>query len=349
MWTKRFYPDIGGLEIALKRLLDLLTKNGFMVDVVTTTKSFANSPRLQVHTFDEEHFWKDSTEFILNNHSKWDALYVARISQDKPEQHLAYLGRIENFDYSFLRVPTTFHLKKIRKIDRKNVISRIFSHLIALNRKSAIVCKALYPEVTVIQSSNLVELPDNFSINYKSYYLFSGRITPSKNLVNLLGGWAMFKSEIPNERTLRIYGTPYHPAYFQECLDRIMETEDVSYYGTYPAGTFDVIDKAFFVVIPSFREGHSNLMNEALSCATPIIASDIPGLRDHLTHERSLLIPKPLKARNIAQRLKDSLLISQEDYRSMALNCRNYAKNNLIESNELELLLSLKRHPGRDL
>jgi glycosyltransferase involved in cell wall biosynthesis len=55
--------------------------------------------------------------------------------------------------------------------------------------------------------------------------------------------------------------------------------------------------------LPSLREGHPNVVMEALACGTPVVASDVGAVSEILSSETGLLVP-PANAQRLAEALR---------------------------------------------
>jgi glycosyltransferase involved in cell wall biosynthesis len=70
--------------------------------------------------------------------------------------------------------------------------------------------------------------------------------------------------------------------------------------------------QASAVVLPSYREGMSRVLLEAISCGLPVLASDVPGCRELVEHgENGFLFP-PRNAYALADHMKRFLKLSAE-------------------------------------
>ena len=88
-----------------------------------------------------------------------------------------------------------------------------------------------------------------------------------------------------------------------------------------PAGLPAAYESASLLLLPSYVEGHSNVILEALAAGLPCVASDVPGIRETITDGREgILIPPrdpDALARAAARALADA-----ETWRSMSRNAR---------------------------
>jgi len=74
-------------------------------------------------------------------------------------------------------------------------------------------------------------------------------------------------------------------------LEKLIAQGDVDYVG-HRDRIQELLAISDIVVLPSYREGLPRIILEALSCAIPVIGSDVPGIRDIISDgETGLLVP----------------------------------------------------------
>jgi glycosyltransferase involved in cell wall biosynthesis len=78
-------------------------------------------------------------------------------------------------------------------------------------------------------------------------------------------------------------------------------------------------------VMPSFHEGISNAVLEAMACALPVIATDVTGNTDLIRHRHNGLLVPPDDAPALAAAL-DALLDSPDTARDMGCQGRVIAQ-----------------------
>jgi glycosyltransferase involved in cell wall biosynthesis len=71
------------------------------------------------------------------------------------------------------------------------------------------------------------------------------------------------------------------------------------------------------VVMPSYREGMSNVLLEAASMARPLIATDVTGCRDIVDDEVNGLLCKVKNGKDLAMKMKKMIELSPDQRRSM--------------------------------
>jgi glycosyltransferase involved in cell wall biosynthesis len=120
--------------------------------------------------------------------------------------------------------------------------------------------------------------------------VYTGRLHPDKGLPDLVRAWPPVAKRWPRARLWLIGEGPQR----DELFDLIGDL-GFRYLICLP-GSFDEIDDvlaaADLFVLPSYSEGMSLSLLEAMAAGLPVVASDIPGNRAVLTHEREgLLVP----------------------------------------------------------
>lgn len=111
------------------------------------------------------------------------------------------------------------------------------------------------------------------------YILAVGRLTPQKNIHNLIYGFKRFQEVLGIRSKLLLIGGVDQQAYKDE-LDSIANI-DVEFLGFIPRNQLGHYYKnATAYVNSSMHEGCSNAVLEAISYKTPVLLSDIPENRD---------------------------------------------------------------------
>lgn len=107
--------------------------------------------------------------------------------------------------------------------------------------------------------------------------VFTGRFAPQKNLPMLLAAWARYRRENPRAELLLVGEGE------EEEKLRAMAGEGVHFTG----GTTDVLpylQMADIFILPSFVEGLSVALLEAMSCGVVPLLTDVGGAREVVTH-----------------------------------------------------------------
>ena len=116
--------------------------------------------------------------------------------------------------------------------------------------------------------------------------VFVGRLHPVKNISVLLGALAGTHHHLsiigkgPQEVTLRKYAAE-------------MKIE-ARFLGICPHGVLsEVLSEMDLFVLPSIYENNPKALLEAMACGLPVVASDIPGIREIVNHEQNGLLCDP--------------------------------------------------------
>jgi glycosyltransferase involved in cell wall biosynthesis len=105
--------------------------------------------------------------------------------------------------------------------------------------------------------------------------VFMGRLAPEKGLADLLSAWDAVRDRAPGAR-LEIYGDGPQGPELQALAAGLGVQEAVTFHGD----TRDVrgaLLAADVLVLPSYSEGNSNAMLEAMACGLPVVAYRVGG------------------------------------------------------------------------
>jgi len=290
IWTENYFPTIGGTEIALKRQAEVLQSIGSKIDVITPDSNAQNLSYVTVVPEGESGVTK-AQELITDKYTDADAIYVSRIFRSKTQLFLRKLVEISKSHNTFLRIPTTGDVEEYSHYDLRKVLNNL-DFVLSLNEYTKSFLRSNFSNVNIVEHRNGVPshlIEYNFDPN--GPLVFAGRLVQNKGIFTLVNAWEKYKSG-GGARSLDIYAVRRGGKTPPELLSQEWrKLYDVTLKKSrYPLWSY--IDEARTVIIPSRREGHSNLMLESMASSVPIIGSNIPGLKkDILRSGCGLLIP----------------------------------------------------------
>lgn len=120
---------------------------------------------------------------------------------------------------------------------------------------------------------------------------FVGRLDPIKFVHHLIDPVRTLRSELGRAVTLEIYGDGPERGAIEAALTRAGLNEIASLHGfvrDIPAA----LRSLDCLVLPSAAEGFGLVLIEAMAAGVPVVATDVPGIRDVVRHEQTgLLVP----------------------------------------------------------
>ncbi|MFO0817183.1 MAG: glycosyltransferase family 4 protein [Pirellulales bacterium] len=147
--------------------------------------------------------------------------------------------------------------------------------------------------------------PDLATTEYSPVVVYTGRLHEAKGLHDLIKAWPAVLARWPYARLWLVGDGPEREELYESILELGLRGI-VSMPGAFD-DVQDVLNAADVFVLPSYQEGMSISLLEAMATGVPVVASDIPGNRLLVEHDRhGLLTPvrEPLK---IAQAIHDVL------------------------------------------
>ncbi len=143
--------------------------------------------------------------------------------------------------------------------------------------------------------------------------IYLGRLKKYKSIDHLLNAFFLTLRKIP-EAKLVVVGEGDYKDNLISLANRLNITNQVEFTGFVDRKEkVKRLQKAWVAVYPSLKEGWGLTNIEANACGTPVIASNVPGLKDSVMHEKTGL----LFEYGDVQKLSDYLIkiLSDADYR----------------------------------
>lgn len=324
--TRRFWPLIGGAERVMAELAHALQEQGANVTILTAQWE-RSWPREIVHRGvrvvrlpqPSLRFWgtwrymRELNRWLTEHRSEFDLVYVSMLKHD------AYVavgaGKRLGFPVA-LRAEGPGLTGDVHWQLRNRFGWRIRNQCYkadAVIGPSPIIHRELiaagYPRDRAHYLPNAVPLPKRPSAEIKTasrtaladahplmsageapVALYAGRLHEAKGLADLVNAWAIVSERRPDARLWLAGEGPLRDALFRQVADLGLDGRVVL------CGAFDAVDEllaaADTFVLPSYEEGMSLALLEAMAAGVPVIASDIPANRELIEPDRNgLLVP----------------------------------------------------------
>lgn len=147
--------------------------------------------------------------------------------------------------------------------------------------------------------------PSGFKRNKEFTFLLISRLITDKGIFEYISAIKKLKLQ-GNSFKFQLMGAPdtlHKRGIKTSIIKSWIDSGTVEYLGT----TDDVrpfINAADCIVLPSYREGTPRTLLEAASSAKPIIATDVPGCHQVVTHEVNGLLCKMKDANDLAEKME---------------------------------------------
>jgi len=128
-------------------------------------------------------------------------------------------------------------------------------------------------KVEILRSPGMKFLKPTNEIRLRNAWLYAGRLTPEKGILNLIANW-------PSEEKLDIAGTG---PLLEEIRNLIKQKSNIKLIGIYPPGDNSVYEKYVGLIFSStWYEGSPLVVSDSLATGTPVICTDESGARELL-------------------------------------------------------------------
>ena len=323
----------GGLHAEIERMAMDLASRGSSVAVIGSCGLTLDRPGIVVVPPGEPlSVLSDSVAEIVRIATPTSVLYVGRLAPGMEAQHLLALSRLPPMQRGWIRCPTTQDARTLRRVfSRLPSWSPSFRWSVhVLNLRSAQYVRPLLRrfgvDAVLIENSSYGQGPTATGLDPVSVFHFSGRAAESKNVLALLRAWSVTAGEssaTASYANLRVHTLPGPLA---ATVANLAETiEGVEMCGPYPRDT-PPFKFGEFLIVPSFREGHPNVLVEAMSRGAIVIGTKIPGVEEHVSASGGVLIDRPFSSPNIGRALLSALRFSARTRRERSYQSLVYSR-----------------------
>jgi glycosyltransferase involved in cell wall biosynthesis len=219
----------------------------------------------------------------------------------------------------------------LKKWLSKSIEERIFNKcdlLIALNSAIERHLRNEGHNTILIPNGIQIDAYDPSYLNDANYVLFGGRFVKIKGLHYLIAAYSQMTEKLRQKYSLLIVGYGPEENRLRELALNLGISDKVHFIPWLSKTQLKkIIQNSTVVVSPSLSETSGIFVLESMACGKPVIVSDIPAMRDLITHMRSGVLFKKGDVRLLRSYLE--LLLQSPDLRSqLGRNARKTVERN---------------------
>ena len=340
-WSETFYPTIGGTEVSLYRQIQELLRFDNKITVISTDK---NKDPLLINEGKEGIFQRielDNKNCIfeaiekIKNLNGIEILYITRVFKKDPLTHLRAIKEISHDIDTVLRIPTQGNIDILSGYPLDSFLDEI-AGFICLNDAIQEEIKRNIKNPRIYSHRNGIPMIDFCENKFEKTgpYLFIGRFTKTKGLSILFEAWRKYKSS-GGRKKLMVCGSFDSNYIFKEIKDKdFLEYYDIKYIGVIN-DIWQYLENIYALIIPSIREGHTNVMLEAMASGIPVIASNIPGLKEDILESSAGVLFNAGDINELFNRMQE-FEKDMYDLDKMSENGQNFVRNNRTITHTIE-------------
>lgn len=145
--------------------------------------------------------------------------------------------------------------------------------------------------------------PKDRRVSPSSWHVgFIGRLDPIKRIPNLINAM----THLPEDVHLHIYGQGAEQSRIEQEISRLDLGSRVTLHGAI-AGPESALARIDLLVLPSQAEGFGLVLIEAMAAGVPVVATDVPGIRDVIRNGETGLLMPSAEPEQIADTIKTAL------------------------------------------
>jgi len=171
----------------------------------------------------------------------------------------------------------------------------------------------------VLRPSNAFdeELLNYSTLDKENYAIFFARLVPEKGIFDLPKIWKLVREELTNSKLI-ILGRFFNETVKRKFLSMIRNDPSIEYKGFVTREElYKIISKARVTIYPSYFDSFSLVALESLALKTPIVAYDIPALREFYSNIKAVRLVEPKNYKAMASEVVKLLRMKTEDYQEL--------------------------------
>lgn len=230
-------------------------------------------------------------------------------------------------DYIYGEMDDVAEFQQLISFSKQSYFKRINSFVLKFN---GMIPEECTNKTHVIR--NGIPEPKNLKTDYEIHgspkVVVSGRIAPTKFIIEIIDAMDIVCEKIPNAE-LHIYGTAeyYHEDYAKQVYEyAATKSNKIVFHGQH-FSVIDVLSEYDAYVVLGKNQGCPNALLEALSVGLPSIANDDGGTREQLIDGQTGILVKDCDPKELG-----NAIIKLLDDRKLAKTLGEYGRNHILDA-----------------
>jgi glycosyltransferase involved in cell wall biosynthesis len=333
-WRDIRNPEAGGAEVMTHEVAKRLVNKGHNVTLFTA--KFRNSSDMEiidglsiVREGGKYTVYSKATKFYKKNNHKYDIVVdginvrpflTPKFVREKPIIALIFQISPEQFSLELpfpLSIIGRYYLEK-RWLEHYKHITTI-----TISNSSKLDLESLgFKKITVSPIGTsiipLSELPQKETI---PTFVFIGRLKRHKLPDHAISAFLVMKKQLPDAR-LWVIGD----GYMRRKLESKFKSNDIIFYGRVSSELkYELLGRAHLVLVPAIREGWGLVVTESNSMGTPVVAYNVPGLRDSVNNGQTGILVEQNSPESLASSAV-SLFRNKTQLHAISSNALSYSR-----------------------
>lgn len=312
--TPFYPPHLGGMENVVKEISENLAKKGHKVTVFTSDigckkDKLISTKNLKIHylkSFEIAHTPIISSLFFELSKIPQNSIIHLHIAQSFTPEIVSLISKIRNIPYiAHIHIDVGpsgklgFLLPLYKKVLLKNVLSSS-SKIVVPSRdyidlvikKYAILKNKIYKVPNGVDLNNFKSLP--VKSNDPIRLLFVGRLSKQKNIPLLIRSFKIVTQKTNRKIELNIVGDGEEKSKIINLIKAENLEKKVNLHGELRGEKlYEIYSNSDIFILTSDYESFGMVLIEAMASGLPIIASNIPALRNVVENNKTGLLVKP--------------------------------------------------------
>jgi glycosyltransferase involved in cell wall biosynthesis len=177
----------------------------------------------------------------------------------------------------------------------------------------------------------------------KPIFLFVGNLLPVKGLEVLLKAWSKLENK---DAVLLVVGGGYAEERYRKLAGQLALGNRVRWLGscTDRKKLARYYSLATATIVPSFSESFSLVAAEAAACGSPVIGSDIHGMRARVIPNKTGILFQPKNVASLTQAIQQVLAMSETERKQCGMQGRELIENNFSLPRHVDELEKVYKH-----
>lgn len=161
---------------------------------------------------------------------------------------------------------------------------------------------------------SVLDFPDNSSIDF----VFISRVMKDKGIDHYLEAAECIKKKYPG---MNFHICGFCEESYEDILKHKQDAGVITYHGMV-SDIKGILQDMHCVILPTYHEGMSNVLQEASASGRPCLCSDIPGCREIVDDGVTGFLFEAKSTQSLIDAIEKFLALSYEEHKQMGINAR---------------------------